>query len=590
MRRSWKSDSDSDRGGRQRGPLAAARLEPAVPAPLAVLVLVLAAAAARAYIPAQPVNDTSALNLTDSSTISIVWTDPEGVFSGGVSYQLRADVATGGTTAGALVHFAESNMGANVSTATPWIAYISCDYNESVASDEWDIFTLARDRGAVSALLYTTTAESCLIDATYIEYFEKPLDVFATQTKQVARVIDTQFDNTNSTFYNYSSAELNQSALAVNKSLTGSALSYKTFLVGTLVARNSTGQAESGYSTASAGAGSSAGAGHTAKRPTNLAAIIVPSILGALVALTFGSMCCRARRRRGRGRAGAGADRPGRPLTKSVVDSFPLVTYAKPAATPPALALRPAAAPEPPPSTHRFASTASTAPLLALQRHSTADSAAASDSQHSWPSRDRRDSLGASDSTLAGAGAEEASIGLRGVGRRDRETGAKLGTEGDGGDDGEGDVDADADAGAATAAVWQMPEHYGDAECSICLVGYEDGDRVRQLLCAGRHRFHADCVDAWLMNNDGSCPLCRQDLRPGAGPAVTQAATSSALARYIATRRARRRDRRDRRDGAREDTSVGVRGGASRDGDEDADSGDVHAGPREADQGGAGGY
>lgn len=37
-----------------------------------------------AYIPALPVNDTSGLNLTDASTIAIAWTDPLGVYSGGV--------------------------------------------------------------------------------------------------------------------------------------------------------------------------------------------------------------------------------------------------------------------------------------------------------------------------------------------------------------------------------------------------------------------------------------------------------------------------------------------------------------------------
>jgi len=52
------------------------------------------------------------------------------------SYQLQADVPTGGQTSGALVHFSESRMGPNVSTTTPWIAYISCDVNETNASQE----------------------------------------------------------------------------------------------------------------------------------------------------------------------------------------------------------------------------------------------------------------------------------------------------------------------------------------------------------------------------------------------------------------------------------------------------------------------
>ena len=107
---------------------------------------------ARAYIPALPVNDTSALNLTDASTIDITWTDPVSEYSGGVSYQLQADIPTGGQSSGALVHFTEATMGPNQTTSTPWIAYISCDVNETGSSMEWDIFTLARDRGAVSAV------------------------------------------------------------------------------------------------------------------------------------------------------------------------------------------------------------------------------------------------------------------------------------------------------------------------------------------------------------------------------------------------------------------------------------------------------
>jgi hypothetical protein len=50
------------------------------------------------------------------------------------------------------VHFTEGTMGPNLTTSTPWIAYISCDVNETGSSQEWDIFTLARDRGAVSAV------------------------------------------------------------------------------------------------------------------------------------------------------------------------------------------------------------------------------------------------------------------------------------------------------------------------------------------------------------------------------------------------------------------------------------------------------
>lgn len=55
---------------------------------------------------------------------------------------------TGGQTDGALVHFTESTMGPNQTTTTPWIAYISCDVNETDASQEWGELALT-SRGLV---------------------------------------------------------------------------------------------------------------------------------------------------------------------------------------------------------------------------------------------------------------------------------------------------------------------------------------------------------------------------------------------------------------------------------------------------------
>ena len=103
----------------------------------AIQTTILSSLSVSAYIPAVAINDTSLLNLTDSSSITISWTDPPSVYSGAVSYQLEADIPTGGTTQGALVHFTESSIGPNFTTSTPWIAYVSCDVNETMASQEW---------------------------------------------------------------------------------------------------------------------------------------------------------------------------------------------------------------------------------------------------------------------------------------------------------------------------------------------------------------------------------------------------------------------------------------------------------------------
>ncbi|KZM26380.1 uncharacterized protein EKO05_0004770 [Ascochyta rabiei] len=48
--------------------------------------------------------------------------------------------------------------------------------------------------------------------------------------------------------------------------------------------------------------------------------------------------------------------------------------------------------------------------------------------------------------------------------------------------------------------------------CTICTEDFEKGQDIRVLPC--NHKFHPDCVDPWLLNVSGTCPLCRVDLRP----------------------------------------------------------------------------
>lgn len=46
--------------------------------------------------------------------------------------------------------------------------------------------------------------------------------------------------------------------------------------------------------------------------------------------------------------------------------------------------------------------------------------------------------------------------------------------------------------------------------CSVCLSQMCRGEKVRVLpLCD--HRYHADCIGAWLKNNT-TCPLCRSKI------------------------------------------------------------------------------
>ncbi|KAK7228907.1 hypothetical protein V2G26_001077 [Clonostachys chloroleuca] len=52
-----------------------------------------------------------------------------------------------------------------------------------------------------------------------------------------------------------------------------------------------------------------------------------------------------------------------------------------------------------------------------------------------------------------------------------------------------------------------------DMGCSICTEDFRVGEDVRVLPC--NHQFHPNCIDPWLINISGTCPLCRLDLRPG---------------------------------------------------------------------------
>ncbi|KAL2417851.1 hypothetical protein ABEF95_000837 [Exophiala dermatitidis] len=62
----------------------------------------------------------------------------------------------------------------------------------------------------------------------------------------------------------------------------------------------------------------------------------------------------------------------------------------------------------------------------------------------------------------------------------------------------------------------------GHLGCSICTEDFKKGEEVRVLPC--NHKFHPDCVDPWLLNVSGTCPLCRIDLRPQTQDAISEEA------------------------------------------------------------------
>ncbi|KAI1829021.1 hypothetical protein DTO027I6_10061 [Penicillium roqueforti] len=61
----------------------------------------------------------------------------------------------------------------------------------------------------------------------------------------------------------------------------------------------------------------------------------------------------------------------------------------------------------------------------------------------------------------------------------------------------------------ALGAKTEMPDA-GNFSCPICTDDFTKGQDLRVLPC--NHQFHMECIDPWLMNLSGTCPLCRIDL------------------------------------------------------------------------------
>ncbi|KAM0212161.1 hypothetical protein ACHAPA_007328 [Fusarium lateritium] len=88
----------------------------------------------------------------------------------------------------------------------------------------------------------------------------------------------------------------------------------------------------------------------------------------------------------------------------------------------------------------------------------------------------------------------------------------------------------DVDVVSAVARASSSPEGAEDEAsvqlgCSICTEDFKMGEDVRVLPC--KHQFHPACIDPWLINVSGTCPLCRYDLRPGKGHASEEAVAGS---------------------------------------------------------------
>ncbi|KAF4563312.1 hypothetical protein EYR40_006970 [Pleurotus pulmonarius] len=481
-------------------------------------------AVAFAYIPALPTNSTvagvqGAPNTTDVSQLTVQWYF-NGSYSDNVSYEL-AGMESNGISRGALVHFSEESVDENTPpTTTPWIAMVACDANATKFSMEIDIFTLARDKGAKAALLYSIYSKACLINAEYLDpTFDKVFDIFSTQSLTSAQFIEEQFRNANGTFRWYDSQNLNNSGEIVNATIRARTPTEPNYLLATLRAYNATGDDDAASPTStSTGAANDPGSSTN----TSLAMIILYAITGcvsALFCVVIISGAVRAIRHPERygprsGRfGGAYSQSRVRGLTRAMLDTFPVVKFGSSPGTGSEREGGRGVGKDVEASfgiaseTPGEGNTPTEIKLADLSKEPKQSSTTAlADQPNSDPA-----SRNVGDEAVAIPGDAVAVVPRRASGSSghsfDAESSARPNS-----------APAAASGSSGSAPIRRPsqrtivePESMGRETCPICIVDFEEGDDLRVLPCEGNHRFHQQCVDPWLLELSSSCPICRQD-------------------------------------------------------------------------------
>ncbi|KAF6762976.1 hypothetical protein DFP72DRAFT_519061 [Ephemerocybe angulata] len=467
------------------------------------LVLSLVLHYAHGYVPARPTNSSEiaisgGLNVTDTSRLDMHWYS-QGSYTQFVSYQL-AGLDTRGISKGVLVHFSEESVNETTpGTDTPWIAMVSCDKNATNASMDTDIFTLARDKGAVAALLYTLGSLACVINPEYADpdTFDQVFDIFSTQSMTSAHLIEYQFGQLNpqnTSIFGYTSSQLNKTGDHVRDSISAGYATSEGYLYAVLRAWNAT-DTDSPSNPGGGGTNTTEQGGRPGQN-TALAMIVLYAITGVVSALfcvviiTGAIRAIRHPERYGpRPRGPDGGQSRARGLTRAILDTFPIVKFGTGSNTPSQDAK------------DLESSTSRGGPLeLTLTRSSlrfddaivvpTEDTARSNEPQ-------KADSKNDEESHDTDKQANEATSSTPPPTRRPPKV----------------SENAEASGSAINNDVRHdvMPSSIGVETCPICIVDFEEGDDVRVLPCEGKHCFHQSCVDPWLLELSSSCPICRHD-------------------------------------------------------------------------------
>lgn len=491
----------------------------------------------QAYIPAIPTNDTNAaiadgLNVTDISRVYLQWYNSVGLpgeDSQTVSYQLVGDNSNG-VSKGALVRFSEENAknATNDTTTTPWIALVSCDANATQASEIDDIFTLANDRGAIGALLYSEWSRACIINPDYAlsGTYNRLMDIFSTQSLASARVILGQLEVTNTNVYSdYNPATLNASQATINETLAAGYPTAPGYLWATLAAYNAT--APLNVSSGNDQGTPNGSSGGTGSSKTTLAMIILYAITGCiagLFAVVIITGVIRAVRHPERYRAAAGSGDVGGPgrggvLTRAILDTFPLIKFGAPRVE--------AETQMEAKDQDLEAYGNSPSPMLEMRDiHQSDDVPATSSAGPATP----RAATAAEDDDAARPHSrvhdEPELADLPPARPRAGPSGSTATT-------------TRTTMTTTTSLADPLPESIGRETCPICIVDFEEGDDVRVLPCEGQHVFHQACVDPWLLELSSSCPICRHDFQAletmlaGGEPTERRASQPPRFSRYL---------------------------------------------------------
>ncbi|KAL0955939.1 hypothetical protein HGRIS_002124 [Hohenbuehelia grisea] len=480
---------------------------------------------AAAYIPASSTNSTKGNisggpNVTDISQLQVQWFQ-NGNYSHSVSYQLAGN-GSNGLSRGVLVHFSEEKVNETTPpTETPWIAMVACDANATDASQEIDIFTLARDKGAKAALLYSLYSKACIINAEYADpsTFDQVMDIFSTQSLTSAHLIEDTFSKTGgngSKYIWYDSTLMNDSAAVVNASIRARAPVASGYLLASLQAYNATADMDDPPpGDGAVGASSNDTGGST---NTGLAMIILYAITGcvsALFCVVIISGAIRAIRhperygpRAARGMVGGYSSRA-RGLTRAILDTFPVVKFGTNASD---------TAPQSP---HRTGSIDKDveaamdmpprgAPTTLELRPIDGDSHKDFTSQS-----DKTDAETDSPASPMPTGQRyEPATPVASPSPSVAQTEAPATAASTSAPHVVFDDVAPAGSSRPKRSIQRddvVPEAIGRETCPICIVDFEEGDDLRVLPCEGKHRFHQQCVDPWLLELSSSCPICRQD-------------------------------------------------------------------------------